>query len=399
MTETEGPLAGVTVLDLTRVLAGPYCTMVLADLGARVIKVEPPGRGDDSRHIGPFLDIEGGERISAYFASLNRGKQSIALDLKAEADREVFEALLARADILVENFRAGVMERLGYGWEALHARFPRLIYAAVSGFGHTGPNAERPAYDMVVQAMGGIMSVTGQPGGPPTRVGTSIGDITAGLFTVGGINAALYERERSGRGRKVDVAMLDGQIAILENAIARYEATGVAPGPLGARHPSITPFAAFEAADGYLVIAAGNDRLFARLGEVLDKPGLARDPRFASNDLRSENAEALTCEIEDALKSRTVADWLARLEAAGIPCGPINDIAAALSEPQVGARNMLVESPLPDGRRLRMAGNPIKLSGVADADSRGPAPLLDADREAILEELAPERDSHRGSKR
>ena len=217
----SGPLADITVLDLTRVLAGPFCTLVLADLGARVIKVEHPERGDDARHIGPFI----GDR-SAYFASLNRGKQSIGLDLKAPRDREHFEGLVAQADVLVENFRAGTMERLGYGWEALHARHPRLIYAAASGFGHTGPYADRPAYDMVVQAMGGIMSLTGSPGGPPTRVGTSIGDLAAGLFTAIGVNTALYHRERTGEGIKVDVAMLDAQVALLENAIARYGATG-----------------------------------------------------------------------------------------------------------------------------------------------------------------------------
>jgi CoA:oxalate CoA-transferase len=217
-----GPLSGITVLDLTRVLAGPFCTMILSDLGARVIKVERPGTGDDARAIGPFVESPGGEhRKSAYFMSLNRGKQSLALDLKAETDRRIFEQLLARADVLVENFRPGTMERLGYGWETLHPSFPRLVYAAASGFGHTGPRASRPAYDMVVQGMGGIMSLTGQPGGPPTRVGTSIGDIAAGLFTAVGVSAALHHRTRSGRGSKVDVAMLDSQVAILENAIAR----------------------------------------------------------------------------------------------------------------------------------------------------------------------------------
>jgi CoA:oxalate CoA-transferase len=213
--------------------------MVLLDLGARVIKVEVPGTGDDARYYGPFLNGK-----SAYFMSLNRGKESIALDLKAPADREIFEELLETADVLVENYRPGTLEKLGYGWDALHARFPRLIYAAASGFGHTGPYSKRAAYDMVVQGMGGIMSVTGHPGGPPTRVGTSVGDITAGLFTAVGVNAALYHRERTGEGVKIDVAMLDCQIAILENAIARYAATGEVPGPIGNRHPSITPFGA-----------------------------------------------------------------------------------------------------------------------------------------------------------
>ena len=211
-----GPLAGLLVVDLTRVLAGPFCTMVLADLGARVIKVEAPG-GDDARRIGPFVDGE-----SAYFTSLNRGKQSIALDLKHAADRTVFEKLLARADVLCENFRPGVMDRLGYGWETLHERHPRIVLASTSGFGQTGPYAGRPAYDIVVQAMGGVMSLTGHPGSPPTRVGSSLGDITAGLFTAVGIQAALLERERSGSGRRVDVSMLDAQVATLENAIGRY---------------------------------------------------------------------------------------------------------------------------------------------------------------------------------
>ena len=240
-----GPLADVTVLDLTRVLAGPYCTMVLADLGARVIKVERPGGGDDARAIGPFVKGQ-----SAYFMSLNRGKESISLDLRDPADREIFEKLLPRADVLVENYRAGVMEKLGYGWETLHSRHPRLIYAAASGFGHTGPYAGRPAYDLVAQGMGGLMSLTGQPGSEPTRVGTSIGDIAAGLFTAVGVNAALYHRQLTGDGTKIDVAMLDCQVALLENAIARYVATAQVPGPLGSRHPSITPFDAFACADG-----------------------------------------------------------------------------------------------------------------------------------------------------
>jgi CoA:oxalate CoA-transferase len=375
----EGPLSGLVVVDLTRVLAGPYCTMVLADLGARVIKVETPGTGDDSRHIGPFI-----EGKSAYFMSLNRGKESIALDLKADADRAVFEALLGRADVLVENYRPGVMDKLGYGWEALHARFPRLIYAAASGFGHTGPYRSRPAYDMVVQGMGGIMSITGQPGGPPTRVGSSIGDIAAGLFAAIGVNAALVHRTATGEGMKIDVAMLDCQIAILENAIARYAATGVAPGPLGARHPSITPFAAFRARDGWIVVAAGNNGLFEKLCGVLERPDLPADPEFASNDLRTANVERLTREMEASLRRDTVACWMAKLEAAGVPCGPINDVAQALHDPHVRARNMVVTVDDPVTGPLEIAGNPIKLSAFADPPTRGPVPDLDAGRAAIL---------------
>ena len=238
-----GPLSGLLVVDLTRVLAGPFCTMMLADLGARVIKVEAPGTGDDARRIGPFV---GG--VSAYFLSLNRGKESLALDLKSAADRSLFERLLARADVLAENFRPGVMQRLGYGWETLEARYPRLVMASISGFGQTGPYAQRPSYDVIAQAMGGVMSLTGHPGTGPTRVGTSTGDITAGLFAAIGILAALAARQRSGRGARVDVSMLDAQVATLENAIARYFASGEVPGPLGSRHPSIAPFQALATA-------------------------------------------------------------------------------------------------------------------------------------------------------
>ncbi len=377
-----GPLAGTLVVDLTRVLAGPFCTMVLADLGARVVKVEPPGRGDDARHIGPFVAGR-----SAYFVSLNRGKESIALDLKDEGDRGVFERLLSRADVLVENYRPGVMARLGYGWEALHARFPRLVVASVSGFGQTGPLAERPAYDIVVQGMGGIMSLTGHPGGPPTRVGTSTGDITAGLFATLGIQAALLERERTGEARQVDVAMLDCQVATLENAIARHQATGEVPGPLGSRHPSITPFEALATGDGWIIVAAGNDALFARLCEVLERPELANDERFTSNEARTRHVDALRRELETALAAGSTAHWLERLEAEGVPCGPIHDVAEVVAHPQVLSRNMVVSVTDPEAGRLHLAGNPIKLSGVPDPDTRPPAPELDEHRAAILREL------------
>ncbi|MDH3214232.1 MAG: CoA transferase [Myxococcales bacterium] len=372
------------VVDLTRVLAGPFCTMVLSDLGARVIKVEAPGRGDDARRIGPFVDGR-----SAYFMSLNRGKESIALDLQDAADRRVFEKLLDRADVLAENFRPGALERLGYAWEDLHGRHPRLILASTSGFGQTGPYAGRPAYDVVVQAMGGIMSLTGHPGGPPTRVGSSIGDITAGLFTAIGVLAALHERGRGGVGTRVDVAMLDAQVATLENAVARYVATGEVPGPLGSRHPSIAPFEALETKRGHVVVAAGNDALFAKLCDALGRPDLARDPRFASNDDRTRNVDALTPLLEAALASRTAPEWLEILEAAGVPCGPVNDVAALLDDPQVAARNMIVALDDPEAGGMKVAGNPIKLSGVADPATRGAAPELDADRERILAEFDP----------
>jgi CoA:oxalate CoA-transferase len=377
----QGPLSGVTVVDLTRVLAGPFCTMILADLGARVIKVETPVRGDDARHIGPFID-----GTSAYFMSLNRGKQSIALNLKEGADRSIFERLLARADVLVENFRAGTMDRLGYGWDRLHRDYPRLIYAATSGFGATGPYRDRPAYDMVVQAMGGIMSLTGHPGSPPTRVGTSIGDISAGLFTAVGVNAALYHRQQTGQGVMIDIGMLDCQVAILENAIVRHAATGEVPGPLGSRHPSITPFEAFATSDGYIVIAAGNDALFSTLCATLGRDHIAADHRYSTNANRTAHATELKGEIESALAARTSADWLASLEAAGIPCGPLNDVAQVLADPQVAARNMIVHA-VQGARELPMAGNPIKLSEFGDPATRTPAPDLDEDRDAILARL------------
>lgn len=377
-----GPLSGVTVIDMTRVLAGPYCTLVLRDLGARVIKVEPPG-GDDARGFGPFI-----EDRSAYFLSLNRGKESIALDLKRPADRRVFDALLDRADVLVENYRAGTLEKLGYDWEGLSARWPRLVYAAVSGFGHSGPYAGRAAYDMVVQGMGGIMSVTGWPGGEPTRVGTSVGDITAGLFTAIGICASLKDRERTGCGAKVDVGMLDCQIAILENAIARFAVSGQAPGPLGARHPSITPFESYRTADGHVIVAAGNDKLFAKLAEALGRPEWAEDARFRDNQARTTHVEALKAEMEAVLTGASTEHWLTELERAGVPCGPINDVAQALADPQVRARNMVVEMLDPGlAEPLIMAGNPIKSSAYPDPATRPAAPALDADRAALLAEL------------
>jgi CoA:oxalate CoA-transferase len=376
---TQGPLSGITIVDLTRVLAGPYCTMVLLDLGARVIKVEPPKAGDDARAFGPFLKGK-----SAYFMSLNRGKESIALDLKNETDKAIFHDLLAQADVLVENYRPGTMEKLGLGWDALHAKYPKLIYAAASGFGHTGPYSKRAAYDMVVQGMGGLMSVTGHPGGPPTRVGTSIGDITAGLFTAIGISSALFDRNRTGAGMKIDVAMLDCQIAILENAIARYFSTGQVPGPLGARHPSITPFEAFKAKDGHLIVAAGNDALFAKLCDAIGRADLATNPLFVANATRTDHAAALRDEIEQALAAKTVDEWLTILDLAGVPSGPINDVKQALEDPQIAARNMVVAIDDKDVGTLRMAGNPIKLSAYPDPATRGPVPDLDGDRAAIL---------------
>lgn len=373
------PLSGVTVLDLTHVLAGPYCSHILQDLGAKVIKVERPGTGDDTRAFPPFKDGE-----SAYFATLNAGKWSIALDLKAEADRAVFERLLARADVLLENYRPGVMDRLGYGWDALHARHPRLTYGAVSGFGHTGPDAGKPAYDMVVQARGGVMSITGEEGGPPVRVGASIGDIVAGMFLAHGILAALYDRARTGLGAFVDVGMLDSQLAIQEHAIALASATGVPPGRTGARHPTITPFSTYRAADGFFVIAAGNDDMFRRLCAALPLP-VAEDPRFATNAARCEHHALLKRLIEAVTLGDTVAYWTERLAAAGLPTACVQDMGQVLRDPQLLARSMVLPvTPRPGGPAFVAPGNPVKISTLPEIARRPPAPALDGDRAAVL---------------
>jgi CoA:oxalate CoA-transferase len=381
----EQPLAGLVVIDVSQFLSGPYAALRLLDLGARVIKVERPDGGDLCRRLY-LTDTEiGGD--STLFHAINRGKESIALDLKATADREIFERLLAQADVLVENFRPGAMERLGYGWEALHARHPRLIYAAASGFGHSGPYAPKPAYDMVVQGMGGMMSVTGYPGQPPARVGMSIGDIGAGLYTAIAVNAALVHRLQTGQSTKVDIGMFDCQLALLENAVMRYTVEGEIPGPLGARHPTITPFQAFRTGDGNIIIAAGNDGLFVKLAEAIGRPAMAQNPDYKTNALRLKHQPRLQDEIEAVLVTKTTAEWIALIGKAGVPCGPINNIEQALQHPQVAARNMLISVPDPSGATLKLVGNPLKLSAFADPPARDPAPDLDRDREAILREL------------
>jgi len=377
----SGPLSGFTIVDLSRILAGPYCTLLLAELGARVIKVETPG-GDDARQYGPFVNGK-----STYFASVNRGKESIALDLKAAKDKEIFERLLDKADAIVENFRPGTMERLGYGWESLHKRYPRLIYAAASGFGHTGPYSHYPSYDMVVQGLGGIMSITGIPDGPLVRVGTSVGDLAGGLYTTIALNAALLHRERTGEATKVDVALFDCQLALLENAIMRYTTSGEIPGPMGARHPSITPFEAFATKDGNIIIAAGNDALWVKLTDALKHPELAANPDYQTNPLRNRHQPQLKEELDRILSAETTDHWIAVLEAAGIPCGPVNNVAQALAHPQTAARNMLIEVDDPTTGPLKLAGNPMKFSAFADPATRDPAPDLDADRATILREL------------
>ena len=379
----DGPLKNLLVVDLTRVLVGPYCTMMLSDLGARVIKIEAPEIGDDSRKFGPFI-----ENYSAYFMSLNRGKESIALNLKNDDDKKIFEKILSKADILVENFKPGTLEKWGFGWKDVSKKYPKLIYASASGFGQTGPLKELPAYDMVVQGMGGLMSVTGHPNTEPTRVGTSIGDITAGLFTTIGINAALYDREKTGKGAFIDVSMLDCQIAILENAIARYLSKNEIPGPMGSRHPSIAPFEAFKTKDSYIIIAAGNDKLFKNLCDVLEIPEISNDERFNTNSLRCENMNQLKEIFENKLSTKKTEEWIREMEQLKIPCGPIFNIKQAVENPQIQERNMIVNSFHKVIGNFKSAGNPIKLSTYKDETTRGDIPDLDEHREKILKEFS-----------
>ena len=384
------PLAGIVVADLTRVLAGPFATMVLRDLGAQIVKIEPP-QGDDARSFGPFLP----DGASSYFVSLNCGKRSIALDLKTEAGREVFADLLRSADVLIESFRPGVLARLGFDEERIRALNDRLIYVTSSGFGYTGPDAGKPAYDMIIQARSGLLSITGTESGETVRAGTSVADLVSGLYGVIGVLAGLLRRERGGsggRGARVDIAMLDSVVSILENALARYQATGIEPAPLGSRHPSITPFETFRTADGRIVIAAGNDRLFRRLCDVLGAPELASDPRFAGNAERTEHRDALKAALEAALARRGTSGWLRALEAAGVPASPVAGIADVAADPQVAARNMLVEAAGAGG--FRVTGTPIKIAGVDDPPRRPGAPALGEHRDGILRELlaySPER--------
>ena len=379
----NGPLKDLLVVDLTRVLVGPYCTMILSDLGARVIKIEAPEIGDDSRGFGPFI-----EDYSAYFMSLNRGKESIALNLKNEDDKKIFEKILAKADILVENFKPGTLEKWGFGWNEVSKKYPKLIFASASGFGQTGPLKELPAYDMVVQGMGGLMSVTGHPNSEPTRVGTSIGDITAGLFTAIGINAALYDRQKTGKGTFIDVSMLDCQIAILENAIARYLSKNEIPEPMGSRHPSIAPFEAFKTKDSFLIIAAGNDKLFKSLCEVLEIPNIATDEMYKTNSLRSQNIDKLKLIIENKLQYKNTDEWIKVMENLKIPCGPIFNIKQAVENPQIKERNMIVKSFHKKIGEFKSAGNPIKMSTYKDEKTRGDIPDLDEHRDKILKEFS-----------
>lgn len=374
----RGPLADITVVDLTHVINGPFGTAILADMGARVIKVEPP-QGDDTRRNGPYV----GDK-SLYFACVNRGKESIALNLKDEADRAVFATMVRQADVVVENFRPGVMERLGFSFAELQKLNPRIIYAASSGFGHSGPMSLNPAYDTIIQGMSGLMEATGFPDGPATRVGTSISDIAAGLYLYAGIVTALYDRERTGKGTQVDIAMFDATLAFLEHPFMAWAATGKAPARIGNRHPSMTPFDTFAAQDRPFVLCCGNDHLFTILCNTIDRPDLLQDPRFVTNVLRTDHNAELKVALEAVFSTRKADDWIATLHAAGLPVGPLLDVAEAAALPQTAARKMVVTAG-----GLKMPGNPIKLSSYDDSDTRPAAPDLDQHGAALRKEFAP----------
>ena len=373
-------LKGMKVLDLTRVLAGPYASMVLADLGAEVLKIELPEKGDESRGFGPFQNGE-----SAYFTSVNRGKKSVTVDLRTAAGCALAKRLVRECDVLLENFRPGSMARFGLDYESLRPENPRLVYASISGFGQTGPYAQRPAYDVIIQAMGGISSITGEPGGAPVRVGSSVADLSSALFGVIGILAAWGRAKETGQGQQVDISMLDCQVALLENAVARYYVNGEVPQPLGSRPPTITPFQYFAAADGYIVIAAGNDGLWRKLCMALGLGELAEDKRFADNAARTQNHAEMEPLLAEAFRARSVEAWCEVLGAAGIPCGPIHDVGQVCNDVQVAAREMIIELEHPVAGRQKMPNTPLKFSQTP-IDLQEPAPLLGQHTEQVLGE-------------
>ncbi len=374
----SGPFSGLLVLDLTHVLNGPFGTTILTDLGARVIKIEPPGHGDDTRTYGPFVGDQ-----SLYFSFVNRGKESVVLNLKDPADREIFLNMVRQADVLAENFRPGTMKHLGFSYEELAEINPRLIYASSSGFGQTGPLATFPAYDTIVQAMSGIMDETGFADGPPTRVGTSLSDLCGGVFMFCGIASALYARERTGKGAQVDVAMFDATLAFLEHGFMSYVATGKAPARIGNRHPFMAPFDVFEASDKSFVICCGNDHLFKQLCVAVNRPEIANDTRFLSNSERVAHQAELKSSLQATLSTQTAAHWLQVIHEAGVPVAPLLNVAEAAQLPQTKARNMLIEAG-----GVQMPGNPVKISGYDDPPVRAGAPALDQHGAALRQEFA-----------
>ncbi len=375
------PLDDLLIVDFTRALAGPFCTEMLSDLGARVIKVETPDGGDDTRGWGPpFVGAE-----SAYFLSVNRNKESLTLNLKDPRGVAIVRRLLARADVLVENFRPGIMDRFGLGYQTLRAEFPRLIYASISGFGQDGPFRERTAYDLILQGMGGLMGITGEEGGPPVKVGVAIADICAGMYAAFGVLAALRVRERTGRGQQVDAALLDGQVSWLTYNAGIYFATGESPSRLGSAHPTIVPYQVFRTADGYINVAVGSEAIWRRFCEVVD-PALADDARYATNRDRVAHRSQLIGRLARIFDTKPTAAWTEILDGAGVPTGPILSIAEVFAHPQVRHRQMVAELDHPTAGRIRQTGVPVKLSETPGR-LRTPPPALGQHTDAILREL------------
>lgn len=377
-----GALAGLRVLDLSRILSGPYCTMVLADLGADVIKVEDPLHGDDTRSWGP--PFQGAD--AAYYLSINRNKRSLAIDLKSDGGRQVAATLAAAADVIVENFRPGVMRRLGLDYPQVAATNPGIIYASISGYGHTGPYADRPGYDAIAQAESGIMSVTGEADRPPVRVGVSSADLGAGMWTGIGILAALASRTTTGRGQHVDISLFDGQFAWLSYIAGGYFASGQTPPRYGSAHPTIVPYQAFPTGDGWLMVAAGNDKLWRRFADAIGLAELCDDRLFATNAARVRNRAALVIRIEQALSVRSTDEWTKTLVEAGVPVGPINTVDEAVRHPQALARSMIVELDHPEAGTVRTIGSPVHLSATPPS-ARTPPPTHGQHTQSILAAL------------
>lgn len=383
------PLEGIRIVDLTRALAGPYCTMMLGDLGADVIKVERPGRGDDSRGWGPpFVGAPYGPYPgeSAYFIAANRNKRSITVDLKCLQGQEIVRRLAGVSDVLIENFRTGVLTGMGLGYGDLHRLNPLLVYCSISGYGRTGPYAERPGYDFIIQAEGGMMGITGPEEGPPYRVGVPIVDITAGMFAAAAVLAALRARDRTGEGQLVDVSLLDSMVALLANVGSNYLVGREDPRRLGNAHPNIAPYEAFRARDGWFALAAANQRQWSLLCDAIERPDLANDPRFATNEVRVANRPALVEELSQVFAIRDAEQWLAKLREAGLPCGPINDVPDVFEHPQAQARDLALEAEHPTAGQVRMTGFPYKLSQTP-VEVRHPPPLLGQHTEEVLVEL------------
>ncbi len=381
---TDAPLAGVTVLDLSRVLSGPYCTMLAADMGARVIKIEHPVRGDDTRAWGP--PFQHGE--SAYFLSINRNKESVALDFKTHDGRRLLDALVARADVLVENFRPGTLDALGLGYEQLHARHPRLVYVSISGFGQTGPRREEGGYDAIAQAEGGLMSVTGTSDGPGVRVGVAVADLSAGMYAFQGLLLALRSRDATGHGQHVDIALLDSVLGLLTYQAGRYFATGDSPPRTGNRHLAIAPYDSFDAKDGAFVLAVGNDDQWQRFCRALDRSDLAADPRFTTNAQRVVDYDTLRPIVAAEIARRRQADLVAAVRAAGVPCGAVRSVADAFGDPQSVSRAMIETVDHPTAGTIKQLGLPIKLSATPGSIRSAPPRLGEHTRRVLRDDLS-----------